>query len=114
VISQEKKNDYLLIISQINNCLVEGLNFNAVRDKLLALEDLIEATKQIPTYIKSDFIVRIQEVRSELNLKTETKAIDAFDNLVVNLFRYLRIKLPKGTLRERIERYLYPELFGWN
>jgi hypothetical protein len=111
MIPKEKKESYLLLISHINNCLCEGLNFNAVRDTLLELEDLIEETKQIPTYIKSDFLVRIQEVRSELSLKTEAKAIIAFDNLVINLFRYLRLRLPKGTLRERINRYLYPDLY---
>jgi hypothetical protein len=111
MISQEKKNDYLLLVARINECLVTRLNFTVVRNSLLALEDLIEATQQIPTYIKSDFIVRIQEVRSALDLKTEAKAIDAFDNLVINLFRYLRIKLPKGTLRERTNRYLYPEFY---
>ena len=110
MISQEKKAEYLLLISQINDCLIErGLNFVAVRDRLLALEDLIEDTKQIPAHLKSGFIVRISEVRSELSLKTLAKAVSAFDALVIELFLYLRIRLPKGTLNDRINAYLYPE-----
>jgi hypothetical protein len=112
MISREKKAEYLLLISQINDCLIErGLNFVAVSDRLLALEDLIEDTKQIPVDMKSVFIVRISELRSELNLKTEAKAISAFDTLVIELFQYLHIRLPRGSLSDRINAYLYPERF---
>jgi hypothetical protein len=110
MISREKKEEYLLLVSQINNMLVEGRpNFDGVRNRLLALEDLVEDTKQVPFDMKSAFIVRISEVRSELSLKTENKAINAFDTLVIELFRFLNIRLPKKTLKERIENYLYPE-----
>lgn len=103
-----------MLLSDINHCLVEKLNLIGVRNRLLDLEDLIEATKQIPADLKSVFLIQINEVRSKLDLKTQDKAINAFDNLVIDIFRYLKIRLPKGTLRDRIDAYLYPEFRDYN
>jgi len=112
MISPEKKEQYLLIIRQIDIYFDRTLNYSGIKEELLKLEDLIEDTKQIPVYMKSALFARINEVRSDLNLKTEGKAYSSFDALVIELFQYLHIRrLPKSSLGERIDAYLYPERF---